>query len=106
MAEIKFQPSVNLDAAKGLFDDLDMSTLPGKREAVNKFLAVARAQGVNLGADDNDAKIKIGTLVMSNPSLGPEELLGLAESNFGTIKSTKAKLSRASAGTVCEGNEG
>lgn len=98
--------TVNLDAAKDLFAGLDMSTLPGKREAVNKFLEVARAEGINLGSDDNEAKIKVGTLVMSNSTSTPEELLSIAESNFGTVKATKAKIASASTGTVCEGNEG
>jgi hypothetical protein len=83
-----------------------MSTLPDKREAVNRFLALSRKEGINVGSDDNEAKIKLGTLVMSNSALSPEELLSLAESKYGTVKSTKAKMSHASTGTVCEGNEG
>lgn len=101
-----FTASVNLEAAKDLFADLDMTTLEGKREAVHKFLAVVRSEGINVGPDDNEAKIKIGTLVMSNITLGPEQLLSLAENKYGTVKSSKAKLKMASTGTVCEGNEG
>lgn len=101
-----FKPTVNLSAAKDLFSGLDMALLPDKREAVTRFLTVAREEGINVGADDNEAKIKLGTLVMSNSTLGPEELLSLAESNFGTIRSSRAKQARASTGTVCEGNEG
>ena len=101
-----FQPSVNLDAAKDLFAGLDMTSLPDKREAVSRFLAIARAEGLNVSANDNEAKIALGTLVMSNSTLSPAELLSLAENNFGTIKSSRAKLAKASTGTVCEGNEG
>jgi hypothetical protein len=43
---------------------------------------------------------------MSNITLGPEQLLSLAENKYGTVKSSKAKLKMASTGTVCEGNEG
>mmetsp|Transcript_15082 Transcript_15082/g.24994 ORF Transcript_15082/g.24994 Transcript_15082/m.24994 type:complete len:411 (+) Transcript_15082:65-1297(+) len=101
-----FSASVNQDAAKDLFAGLDLTTLTDRREAVHRFLAVVRSEGINVGSDDNEAKIKIGTLMMSNNTLGPEELLCLAESKYGTVKSSKAKLKMASTGTVCEGNEG
>lgn len=106
LAATTFSATVNLEAAKDMFAGIDMSNLAGKRQAVNKFLAVARAEGINLGMDDNDAKIKIGTLVMTHADLGPVELLTLAESMYGTVKASKAKLKMSSTGTVCEGNEG
>lgn len=97
---------MNVAAARDLFSGLDMDSLPGKREAVGRLLALVRSEGINVSSDDNEAKIALGTLVMSNSSLSPEELLSLAESNFGTVKSSRAKIARASTGTVCEGNEG
>lgn len=106
IAATAFQPTVNLDAAKDLFAGLDMATLPSKREAVARLLTVVRAEGINLTSDDNAAKIRLGTLVMANSDLSSEELLSLAEAEFGTVKTTKAKMARASTGTVCEGNEG
>lgn len=106
MEDSKFEATVNLESAKNLFDGLDMSQLADKREAVNRFLKVARDEGIDVGSDDNAAKIKLGTLVMGNSGLSPEELLSLAESELGTVKKTKAKLEGASTGTVCEGNEG
>jgi hypothetical protein len=106
LAAVTFQPTVNLSAAKDLFSGLDMMSMEGKRAAVTRFLAMARKEGINITDDDNAAKIEVGTLVMGNSSLGEEELLSLAEREFGTVKSTRERLAGASTGTVCEGNEG
>lgn len=104
--ESTFQSTVNTNAATSLLDGLDLSTTEGKKECITRFLNLARSEGINIPESDQEARIKLGTILMNNQALSGGELLAKAEEMFGTLKGSSAKLEQSTTGTVNEENAG
>eukprot|EP00602_Paraphysomonas_sp_CaronLab_P012598 CAMPEP_0185039768 /NCGR_PEP_ID=MMETSP1103-20130426/37016_1 /TAXON_ID=36769 /ORGANISM="Paraphysomonas bandaiensis, Strain Caron Lab Isolate" /LENGTH=375 /DNA_ID=CAMNT_0027578805 /DNA_START=87 /DNA_END=1214 /DNA_ORIENTATION=+ len=105
-AEASFQPTIDTTRAAGLFDDLDMHSVNGKKAAVSRFVDMARDEGLNIPEADHEARVKLGTLLMNNPAASGQELLGMAEEMFGTVKAVAARTETSKTGTKCAANEG
>lgn len=97
---------MNTSKAAALFQDLDMGTVEGKKTAVSRFVDLAREEGINVPENDQEARVKLGTLLMNNPSLTGAELLAQAEEKLGTRKSSQEKVQRSAVGTVVPENTG
>lgn len=104
--ESKFQTTVDTSVASSLFDGIDMSTIEGKKECTNRFLELARSEGINIPESDTEARIKLGTILLNNSSLSGSELLAKAEEVFGTLKGSSDKFEQSTTGTVNEANAG
>jgi hypothetical protein len=65
---------------------------------------MARDEGINVPESDNEARVKLGTLLINNQT--GAELLALAEEMFGTQKSVQATAEASKTGTACVDNEG
>jgi hypothetical protein len=102
--ESKFHTTVDTSVATSLFDGIDMTTIEGKKECTNRFLELARSEGINIPDSDTEARIKLGTILLNNSSLSGSELLAKAEEMFGTLKGSVDKLEQSSTGTVNEAN--
>jgi hypothetical protein len=83
-----------------------MGTVEGKKAAVSRFVELAREEGINVPESDQEARVKLGTLLMNNSSLSGVELMVKAEENFGTRKSSQEKVQRSAVGTVVPENAG
>ena len=105
-AESSFQATVNIHKADSLFKGLDMGTVEGKKTAVSRFVELAREEGINVPEAENEARVKLGTLLMNNPAATGAELMALAEETFSTRKSTEDKVQRSAMGTVVPENAG
>lgn len=104
--ESAFHATVDTNKAASLFKGLDMGTIDGKKTAVARFVQLARDEGINVPESDNEARVKLGTLLMNNSSFSGAELMALAEETFGTRKSTQEEVQRSAVGTVVEANAG
>lgn len=106
VSERSFVPTVDTSIAANLYDGIDLSTVPGKKEALGKLLEIAVLCGLNVPEDPQEAKVKLGTLMMNHSNLSPPEHLALAEEMLGT-KQQKQEMARTSTmGTACEANAG
>jgi hypothetical protein len=102
--ESKFQSIVDTSSADSLFDGIDISTIEGKKECTNRFVELARSEGINIPDTETEARIKLGTILLNNPTLTGSELLIQAEEMFGTLKGSSDKLEQSKVGTVNEEN--
>lgn len=105
-AETQFVPTIDTSTSGNLFDSLDISTTEGKREAVSRLIEAAKSNGINLPEVEQEAKVKIGTLLMTNAGKSPNEILNAAEKMFGTKQQSIVSSQGSKAGTVCPDNEG
>ena len=78
-AETTFKATVVDDSSNDLFSGLDMDSLPGKKMAAERLLNTAKERGINVPDTEQEAKVRFGSLVMSNPGGTANELLALAE---------------------------
>jgi hypothetical protein len=102
--ESKFQSTVDTSSASSLFEGIDMSTIEGKKECTSRFVELARAEGINIPDSETEARIKLGTILLNNPTLSGSELLVHAEEMFGTLKGSSDKFEQSKVGTVNEEN--
>lgn len=97
---------VDLSTSDDLFDGLDLSSMVGKRDAASRAIAQARELGINVPENEQDAKIRFGTLLMSKDNMTAKELLEAAAKQYGTKKKDAEKKATSGAGASCEANEG
>lgn len=105
-AESEFRPTIASHGAADLFEGLDMLSMSGKKIAAERLLSTARVNGINVPAVEQEAKIRFGSLIMTNPDKSANELLVMAEQTFGTQIETASKSEGSKAGTVCVANSG
>ena len=94
------------DSEPSLFQDLDLSTTSGRRTAAERLLKAAVEKGVNVPSNEQEAKVRFGSIVVNNSTASPNEMLSIAEEMFGTKASHILKSEGSKAGTVCEENAG
>lgn len=93
-------------ADDGLFDGLDLAAPLGKKQAAERLLALAKERGINLPAAEQEAKVRVGSVVVNNPDTAPSALLRLLEQTFGTKASAAAKSEGSKMGTARPENAG
>lgn len=93
--EGKFQSTIDTSSASMLFDGIDLSTIDGKKVCTNRFVELARSEGVNIPESETEARIKLGTILLNNPAMSGSELLAHAEEMFGTVKGSNDKFEQS-----------
>jgi hypothetical protein len=106
-ASLQFQSNVATSAEDdNLFADLDLASPLGKKQAAERLLALARERGINVPAAEQEAKVRVGSVVVNNPDASPSALLRLLEQTFGTKASATAKSEGSKMGTARPENAG
>ncbi len=106
-SEATFKSSVSLsDSESKLFDALDLGTVQGRRAAAERLLQAAVEKGINVPSNEQEAKVRFGSIVVNNSASSPNEMLAIAEEMFGTKASLILKSEGSKTGTVCEENAG
>jgi hypothetical protein len=106
-ASLQFQSNVATSTEDdALFADLDLASPLGKKQAAERLLALAKERGVNVPAADQEAKVRVGSVVVNNPETSPSGLLRLLEQTFGTKASAAAKSEGSKMGTARPENAG